>query len=76
MPFPACVGGFVGEIVGLNGLPIQALSSCAHELSIVGWGPGSRGGSDWERCGLWHLLLVVLKGLDGSASGVWGKIGL
>ena len=35
VPFPACVGGFVGEIGGLNWLPVKPLSAGTHELSIV-----------------------------------------
>jgi hypothetical protein len=47
VPFPACIGGFIGEIGGLDGLPVETLSSCTHELSIIRRRPGSRGGSDW-----------------------------
>jgi hypothetical protein len=60
MSFPTCVGGFIREILGLDGLPIEPLGPGRHQLCIVCWGPGSRGGSDWDRLGTWHGLLVVL----------------
>lgn len=47
VPFPARIGGFIGEVGRLDGLPVEALSSCTHELSIVLRGPGSRRGSGW-----------------------------